>query len=182
MKIRKNTLRICKKCKKLIIALFCRYVYIYSHYLSPSLSHPGNPIAESVLLIPEITLQVFSYLQTKDICRLARVCRLWRKISRDQELFTNINLENCSGCRDIHFIALLKSIGKDNLPKVISVNIAGAGINGEILLLLTLWCPEIQFLKLSGTQMNRKILVRVAKSLKQLRSLSIRECDDIDQE
>ena len=143
--------------------------------------YAGSSAAE-VLLMPEITLKIFSYLRTKDICRLARVCKVWRNIARDQELITNIDLENCSQCQDIHFIGLLKNIGTANLPKVSSVNIAGTSIKGEILPLLTLWCPEIQQLKLSGTQMNRKMLVRSAKHLKHLQSLSIRDCDDMDHE
>lgn len=142
----------------------------------------GKTGPEHVLLTPEIMLKIFSFLRTKDICLLSRVCKAWRNIARDHLLFARIDLESCTHCCDVHIIVLLRNIGAKNLSKVLSLNIVGTGISGETLPLITAWCTGIRELKLSSAQVNRMFFPRAIQHLKHLLSLSIRDCGQIDHE
>ncbi|KAI8123005.1 F-box/LRR-repeat protein fbxl-1 isoform X1 [Lucilia cuprina] len=53
-----------------------------------------SPFADTTIekLPDKVILQIFSYLSHREICRLARVCRRWRKIAYDTQLWKNVSL------------------------------------------------------------------------------------------
>ncbi|XP_013385202.1 F-box/LRR-repeat protein 12 [Lingula anatina] len=49
----------------------------------------------SIESLPEnIVVEIFHYLSTKDLCRIARVCSQWRRIANDKTLWKHVDLSD----------------------------------------------------------------------------------------
>lgn len=50
-------------------------------------------LSQTIEKLPDkVLLHIFSYLSHREICRLARICRRWRKIAYDTRLWKNVSL------------------------------------------------------------------------------------------
>lgn len=61
--------------------------------LSCSLQRTKTQIKSQPILLkfpPEVTLKIFSYLNPKDLCRTAQVCKTWSTLARDGQLWKEL--------------------------------------------------------------------------------------------
>ncbi|KAK9889287.1 hypothetical protein WA026_004567 [Henosepilachna vigintioctopunctata] len=133
-------------------------------------------------LTDDIILKIFSFLNSRDMCSCARVCRRFNHIVWMPYLWRNIRIngENISGDKALKRI--LKKIGREgdsgichSIEKVEIVE--GAKLSDKSLYLLARKCPDIIHLQFSGcTNITNTALSEIASRCHNLQHLDLTGC------
>ncbi|XP_066298841.1 F-box/LRR-repeat protein 12-like isoform X1 [Branchiostoma lanceolatum] len=90
--------------------------------------------AESDFLLPDYILtEIFSYLQIRDLLRMARVCKRWKRLAYERPLWKRVNLAPYS--RRLDGRAMWRIVRQFFTPSLKSLTLAGhlhSGRTGEI--------------------------------------------------
>eukprot|EP00164_Ancoracysta_twista_P004069 GFYU01005460.1.p1 GENE.GFYU01005460.1~~GFYU01005460.1.p1 ORF type:complete len:546 (-),score=119.36 GFYU01005460.1:324-1961(-) len=142
--------------------------------VSPS---PREPVDFSELP-DDVTLEIFRRLQTNDVLAVARVCRDWRRLAYEPELWTRVDL---SSVADRLTDDILKRLAK-SLKEVKSLNMCGASRVTDVGVTAVLQASGHALSNVNFTRCERltdKSLVVMAGLNRNLRQFVISSCQKV---